>query len=148
MWRSSDFKPLPARVADNLVVVLKSLPPPVLGPQIDEEAWWGDVQADPTLARKARRIREPERRPALGEIMRAPYWAWASCERLSVPFICGHKAPIALAPFLIRWGPDASSDLIRARLRCSQCGRLGCALTVPSWVDKNIEWQPYPIGRR
>jgi hypothetical protein len=36
-------------------------------------------------------------------------WAWAYCINPS----CGYYKAVALAPFAIRWGIDASSDLIR-----------------------------------
>jgi hypothetical protein len=35
----------------------------------------------------------------------------------------GHLRPIALAPFMIRWGPDVSSDVLRRSARCTQCGQ-------------------------
>jgi len=65
-------------------------------------------------------------------------WMFGYCERIS----CGHSMPIALAPFAIRWGMDASTDLIRERLRCSKCGAKGVALKRPSW---NARW-PAPNG--
>jgi len=80
--------------------------------------------------------------PTIGEILRGETkWFWAYCERMG----CGHSAPIALAPFAIRWGLDASSDLIRNRLRCSLCGNKGgVALKRPSWAMPG--WQPWPRG--
>jgi hypothetical protein len=80
--------------------------------------------------------------PTIGEFLSGETkWFWAYCERID----CGHNAPIALAPFAIRWGLDASSDLIRARLRCSQCGKKGdVALKRPSWAMPG--WQPWPEG--
>jgi hypothetical protein len=32
---------------------------------------------------------------------------------------------MALTPFIIRWGPDTSSDRLRACARCGQCGHSG-----------------------
>jgi hypothetical protein len=32
---------------------------------------------------------------------------------------------MAFAPLIIRWGPDASSDLLRQSARCSRCGPAG-----------------------
>ena len=46
-----------------------------------------------------------------------------------------------MAPFAIRWGMDASTDLIRERLRCSKCGRKGgVSIKVPSW-----NWRGYAV---
>jgi hypothetical protein len=40
-----------------------------------------------------------------------------------------HRAPMALTPLIIiRWGPDASSDRLRASVRCSVCGCKGADL--------------------
>ena len=38
--------------------------------------------------------------PTLGELNREPHWLWVYCARWQ----CGHKAPTALAPLIIRWG--------------------------------------------
>jgi len=29
---------------------------------------------------------------------------------------------MAIAPLIIRWGPETSSDVLRRRARCSRCG--------------------------
>ena len=42
-------------------------------------------------------------------------------------------APVALAPLIIRWGEEASSDVLRRSARCARCGRNGASLTAPSW---------------
>ena len=47
-----------------------------------------------------------------------------------------------LAPFVIRWGPDASSDVLRERLKCAKCGKKGATLKHPSWYEWG--WQPWP----
>jgi hypothetical protein len=63
---------------------------------------------------------------------------FAYCERIG----CGHSMPLAQALFAIRWGMDASTDLIRKRLRCSKCGRKGgVALKRPSWNARGyVKW--------
>jgi hypothetical protein len=48
------------------------------------------------------------------------------------------------APFVIRWGPDTSSDALRKNLCCKACGHRGASLLHPSWVDIQIGWQPFP----
>jgi hypothetical protein len=59
---------------------------------------------------------------------------------------CGHREPLAVAPFVIRWGPHASSDLLRQRLRCSKCGSLGAVIHGPSWGGMNdVGPSPFPV---
>src|SRR5438876_889707 len=70
-------------------------------------------------------------------------WVWAHCAAG-----CGHYVPLAIAPFVILWGPYGSSDLMRDRLRCSQCGRLGADLKAPSWVGSHLGVQLFPVGKR
>jgi hypothetical protein len=41
----------------------------------------------------------------LGQIRRQTCWPWLYCRA------CGRGAPVALAPFIIRWGAHASSDI-------------------------------------
>ena len=36
----------------------------------------------------------------------APYWCWPRCDA------CGHRVAVALVPFVIRWGADASADVL------------------------------------
>jgi hypothetical protein len=38
---------------------------------------------------------------------------------------------MAIAPLIIRWGPEASSDVLR---RCARCGSRGATLQHPSYV--------------
>ena len=95
------------------------------------------------------RIREPRPRvidpgpvPTIGEsLCTDAKWWWAYCERIG----CGHVAPIALAPFAIRWGMDASTDLIRQRLRCTKCGRKGgISIKRVGWDHFQGLQQPWP----
>ena len=39
--------------------------------------------------------------------------------------------------------PDASSDALRQRVRCSGCGSKGATLQIPSWVASEIGLAPY-----
>lgn len=49
-WRSRDLKgPVPGRVVRGLVAAIQSLPQRGSWPEIDEEAWWGDVLSDRRL---------------------------------------------------------------------------------------------------
>jgi hypothetical protein len=54
-----------------------------------------------------------------------------------------HGAVMAIAPLIIRWGPDASSDMLRACARCTVCGHRGATLQSPGWKNGHLE-----LGRR
>jgi hypothetical protein len=55
-----------------------------------------------------------------------------------------HRKPVAFVPFIIRWGPDASSDMLRRSSRCTKCGRKGAALQHPSWAGSHVGFEPFP----
>jgi hypothetical protein len=63
-------------------------------------------------------------------------WLW--CER------CQHHAPLACAVPVILWGPDASSDKLRAGARCTSCGGKGATLQRPGWAGNHIGFYPFP----
>src|SRR5262249_750814 len=63
----------------------------------------------------------------LPHLRRVTPWLWVICER------CQHRAPTALAPWLIRWGPDASGEMLRRSARCGQCGGKGAIIQLPGW---------------
>jgi hypothetical protein len=56
-----------------------------------------------------------------------------------------HRTPVAFVLFIIRWGPDASSDLHRRSPRCTKCGRKGAALQHPSWAGMHVGFEPFPV---
>jgi hypothetical protein len=76
--------------------------------------------------------------PTLAELQKSMCWAWVWCQR------CEHHAPMAFAPFVIRWGPDTSSDRLRRCACCTACGWKGASLQHPSWVDGGVGFQPFP----
>jgi len=80
--------------------------------------------------------------PSLGEIRRNTPWLWLNCPA------CRHYRPIALAPLIIRWGPDVSSDVLRRSARCTRCGQKGAILTHPSWAGLNLGFAPFPVERK
>jgi hypothetical protein len=41
---------------------------------------------------------------------------------------CRHRMPVALAPFVIRWGADASSDMLRHQVRCAGGAGRACSI--------------------
>lgn len=77
--------------------------------------------------------------PTLGQLRRSSAWLWLNCAAG-----CGHHRPVALAPFIIRWGESASSDVLRRSARCRACGRRGATLTHPSWINRPIGFAPFP----
>jgi|GEM_PF-5542814 len=46
--------------------------------------------------------------------------------------------PATLAPFIIRWGAEASSDVLRQSAVCRKCGHKGATLVHPS-VDREVD---------
>jgi hypothetical protein len=76
--------------------------------------------------------------PDLKSLQHEPGWHWAVCPR------CNHRRPLAIAPFVIRWGPDAPGDLLRRSLICERCGHRGALLYHPSWVDMVKGWEAWP----
>ena len=59
---------------------------------------------------------------------------------------CLKRSPVALAPFIIRWGAGVSSDMLRNSARCSHCGRKGASLQHPGWGGAAIGIQPFPVS--
>ena len=58
-------------------------------------------------------------RPTLVQLYRGAPWWWLDLWALL------HGAPMALVPFMNRWGPDTSSDRLRRSARCEECGAKG-----------------------
>src|SRR6516164_8603401 len=46
----------------------------------------------------------------------------------------------------VRWGPDASSDVLRRSARCNKSGRKGAVLQHPSWAGMHIGFEPFPVN--
>ena len=82
--------------------------------------------------------REPGPRPTLGDLHHATPWLWLYCEK------CQHYAPLACAVPVIRWGTDASSDVLRQRALCTACGHRGATLQHPGWGGADIGFLPFP----
>ena len=76
--------------------------------------------------------------PTLAELQRTTPWVWLWCER------CQHHAPLACAVPVILWGPDASSDKLRAGARCTGCGGKGATLQRPGWAGNHTGFYPFP----
>lgn len=54
-------------------------------------------------------------------------------------------AAVAIAPYIIQWGPDEWMDMLRRHGRCSGCGKRGVALQHPSWDGADTGWAAMPI---
>ena len=80
--------------------------------------------------------------PTLWRLQREYCWLWLHCDAPG----CHHHAPAAIAPFVIRWGFEASSDMLRRSARCSRCGHKGASTTMPSYVDVIVRFAPFPSG--
>lgn len=81
--------------------------------------------------------------PTLGQIRQNYPWGWLYCPR----WTCLHRAPMALAPAIIRWGPGTSSDVLRQRTRCSKCGYRGdVTVQTPSWDGPHIRFARFPVA--
>jgi hypothetical protein len=73
----------------------------------------------------------------LADLRRVTPWLWVYCER------CQHRSQAAIVPLMIRWGADASSNMLRQSARCTQCGRKGATIQLPGWGGLQtpvLEW--------
>jgi hypothetical protein len=73
-----------------------------------------------------------------------PHWCWIYClnpycERVSRP------TAIAIAPYVIRWGANAPSDMLRRCARCVGCGHKGATLRVKQEDHARDDYAPFPI---
>jgi hypothetical protein len=95
-------------------------------------------------ARIARRFEANTPRPALWKLRAAHDWLWLNCETPG----CGHYVALPLAPLIIRWGADASSELLRRGFRCTRCGGRRTSIRFPSWGGNQIGWMTIDTGRQ
>ena len=82
--------------------------------------------------------------PTLGELHQQPGWVWLHCAGQ-----CAHYVALPLAPFVIRWGADVSSNVLRRNARCTVCGHKGATIqivTPPSTADG--VYRPFPTTER
>jgi len=85
----------------------------------------------------------------MGQLHKENCWVWLYCEHRLPPDHqpCGHSAPMAIAPLVIRWGPNASTDKLRRCAKCKKCGGQGASIKAPSWVNSLTGFQPFPVER-
>ena len=81
--------------------------------------------------------------PTLEQLRRSSCWWWVYCENSR----CLHTTPMALTPLIIRWGAEASSDVLRRSARCARCGRRGATLQHPGHTGSHIGWMSFPTYR-
>jgi hypothetical protein len=56
---------------------------------------------------------------------------------------------VAIAPYIIRWGPDGWQDMLQRVARCTKCSKRGVELQHPSWGGSDSGWaadQPHGAG--
>jgi hypothetical protein len=73
----------------------------------------------------------------LGDLDRATPWLWLHCEK------CQHYAPLACAVPVVRWGADASSDVLRERALHRLRGAKGATIQHPGWAGEHIGFLPF-----
>lgn len=83
-------------------------------------------------------------RPTLGQMREGHCWLWVQC----ADWRCLHKVAMPLAPWIIRWGSDASSDVLRQCAKCGKCGHKRATLEHPSWGGSDVGFVPFPVDRR
>jgi len=74
----------------------------------------------------------------LADLRRCTPWLWVYCE------CCQHRSPTAIVPLMIRWGADASSDMLRRSARCTRCGRKGATIQLPGWGGLQMPVPEWP----
>ena len=79
--------------------------------------------------------------PTLGQLRQTTCWIWLYCNAPG----CHASVAVALAPLIIRLGPDASSDVLRRSARCSKCGGKGATLMLPSWGAMQMGLVGFPV---
>ena len=80
--------------------------------------------------------------------IRRPHHAWRFAPRNAVALALLREVPalraVGLAVPVIRWGADASSDLLRQRARCMRCGHKGATIQHPGWGGADVGFLPFP----
>jgi hypothetical protein len=77
--------------------------------------------------------------PTLEEMRRSVPWLWVHCANSQ----CRHTVPMALTSLIIRWGADASSDVLRQSARCTKCWHKGATLQLFLWRELVLSAQKH-----
>ena len=81
--------------------------------------------------------------PALAKLRQGHSWLWICCDGRD----CARSAAVDLTPFIIRWGEDASSNVLRRNAQCQYCGTKGVTIQLPGWFGENNTEAPFPVDR-
>ena len=83
--------------------------------------------------------------PTFSTCLKSPHgkWVWVHCSVRE----CNHSAAVSLAPFAIRWGIHATTQMIRRHFRCSRCGNLGALIYTPSWSVEQDSFVEFPYTK-
>jgi hypothetical protein len=79
-------------------------------------------------------------RTTLGDLQRLSPWIWLNCEK------CQHYAPLVCAVPVIRWGPNTSSDKLRAVRPRTAYGHKGATIQHLGWGVENVGFLPFPVA--
>jgi len=93
-------------------------------------------ELDETPRRRNRQ--QPGQPPTLAQMAAQVHWWWLVCNH------CRHEVAFDLLPLIARWGPDESSDRLRASAKCSKCGHRGARTIMPSWAGADVGWPKFP----
>lgn len=81
--------------------------------------------------------------PTLQELHETTPWIWLYC----ADHQCGHHIATTLAWAVIKYGPDASTNVLRENARCAVCGKKGALIQLPSWHNAIEGVAKFPIER-
>lgn len=84
---------------------------------------------------------EPEATTTLRDLVSDAGWVIINCDNVTG---CGRRVATRVPEFIKRYGPRASSNVVRANAVCSACGTRGCTLTHPSWAGQDKGWAEFP----
>ena len=84
---------------------------------------------------------EPEATTTLRDLVSDGGWVIVNCDNVTR---CGRRVATRLPAFIAKYGPRASSDVVRANAVCSVCGTRGATTTHPSWAGSDKGWAEFP----
>lgn len=78
---------------------------------------------------------------SLQQFARQTSWVWGYCRDQRE---CGMQRPLKVQTYIDKWGAHAPAGVIRARSRCSRCGRLGIDIRHPSRGGRDLSEPNFP----
>ena len=82
----------------------------------------------------------PEATTTLRDLVADGSWVILNCDNPR----CGRRIASRLPKFIAKFGPHATSNVVRANAVCSVCGTKGCTTTAPSWAGADKGWAEFP----